>query len=389
MAEGFRAAFRGVRPVDWLIAGALTLLAVAMALVDITTDDARIEDAVAGGSMAHSMSTHTWWILPLLLVTVVPVLWWRRSVLAVGVLALVAMAVHDMVFGWVGRCGSGLPLAFVLTFLGALAYDRALAWLSLLLALLVSVAVLVLDSAAGPTALLIAVPLCLVVFGVGRATRHRAQMGRELSARNEELRAVRDQRAALEVGDDRMRISQQLDGLLQVRLDQLGRAADSAEDLDAAESRALLESIEADSRATLDDMREIVGLLRGGEVALAPTPTMAHLDALLARHTRADSRLTVSGDPRSLPLAVELSVYRIVEYLVETLADQRDSRIDVGVRFDDDALEIRVRGPVAKGVDVRAAAARARERAKLVGGSVELKVTRGQASAVAQLPILG
>ena len=116
---------------------------------------------------------------------------------------------------------------------------------------------------------------------------------------------------------------------------------------------------------------------------------MAHLDALLARHTRADTRLSVAGDPRSLPATVELSAYRIVEHLVTALADQHDARIDVGVSFDADAVEIRVHGPVAKGADLKAAAGRARERAKLLGGSVDLKVTKGEANAVAWLPVTG
>ena len=136
-------------------------------------------------------------------------------------------------------------------------------------------------------------------------------------------------------------------------------------------------------------MRELVGLLRGGYVALAPAPTVAHLDALLARHTRADSRLTVAGDPRSLPATVELSAYRIVEHLVTVLADQPESHIEVGVRFDDDALEIRVNGPVDRSADLKAAVARARERAKFLGRSLDVKVSRGHANAVAQLPVLG
>jgi hypothetical protein len=136
-------------------------------------------------------------------------------------------------------------------------------------------------------------------------------------------------------------------------------------------------------------MREIVGVLRGGDVALAPAPTVAHLDALLARHTRADSRLSVSGDARSLPATVELSAYRIVEHLVDVLADQPDSRIEVDVRFEDDALEIRVNGPVDRTADLKAAVARAKERAKFLGGSLDVKVSRGHANAVAQLPVAG
>jgi hypothetical protein len=136
-------------------------------------------------------------------------------------------------------------------------------------------------------------------------------------------------------------------------------------------------------------MREIVGLLRGADVALAPTPTVAHLDALLARQQTANSRLTVTGNPRSLPATVELSAYRIVEHLVTVLAGQADNPIDVAVRFADDALEIRVNGPVDKRADVKAAVARARERARLLGGSVTVKIARGRAGAVAQLPVLG
>ena len=65
------------------------------------------------------------------------------------------------------------------------------------------------------------------------------------------------------------------------------------------------------------------------------------------------------------------------------------SRVEVGVRFDDDALEISVSGPVDSLADLKAAAARAKERAKFLGGSLDLRVTRGHADAVALLPVPG
>jgi signal transduction histidine kinase len=151
----------------------------------------------------------------------------------------------------------------------------------------------------------------------------------------------------------------------------------------------LLESIESGSRQTLDDMREIVGLLRGDDVALAPTPTVAHLDTLLARLRTAHSKLVVTGDPRALPAAVELSAYRIVEHLTTALADQADAPIEVSVRFEAEALEIRVNGQVGESSELKAAVARAKERAKLLGGSVEVKVVKGRAGAIAQLPVVG
>ena len=378
--------FRGVKVGDWLLAGALTALGALLMVMNVTTPDAETARDVATGEMAHLVESHSPWMVPVFAAATIPVLWWRRSSLAVTGVALVALVLHDLSFGWVTRCGAGLPLAFVLAFLGALSYGRTKAWVCCGISALVTVAVLAVDSSAGPGALVLALPVVLIVFGVGRAARHRSLLNRELKARDEELRQLRDDRAALMVAGDRAQLSRQLDGLLQERLDELTRAAESADGLEPAQARSLLESIESESRQTMDDMREIVGLLRGGEVALAPAPTVAHLDALLARHRSPLSRLTVSGDPRSLPATVELSAYRIVEYLVSALDDRP---VQVTVRFADEALEIQVQGSVGRGADVRAAVTRVRERAKLHAGSVEVKLARGSARVVAQLPVLG
>ena len=328
-------------------------------------------------------------MVPVFALATVPVLWWRRSPVAVAGIALVVMVLHDVLFGWVTRCGVGLPLAFVLAYLGAVSLERSRAWISLVLNTLLTAAVVVVDASTGFEPFVLALPIVLIVFGIGRAVRHRTAMSAELKARSVELQRLRDERVALELSSDRARLSQQLDELLQERLGQLTTAADSGRHLDPDSARALFESIERDSRATLDGMREIVGLLRGGDVALAPAPTVAHLDALLARRTSSESRLTVVGDPRSLPATIELSAYRIVEHLVDVMADEPECRIEVSVRFDDEALEIRVDGTVDRSADLKAAVARARERARFLGGSLDVKVSRGHANAVAQLPVLG
>jgi glucose-6-phosphate-specific signal transduction histidine kinase len=389
MSDGSNRILRRVRPVDWVLAGALTALATWLMVENVLFQDDHAAAAIAKGTMVHEMTSHSWAMVPLFALGSAAVLWWRRSLIVVTGFALAVTVLHDLLFGWVTRCGAGLPLAFVLAYLGAVTLERRKAWVVLVLATLLTAAVLVVDSTTGFEPFVLALPIVLIVFGIGRAVRQRLAMSAELGARTVQLRQLRDQRVALEVASDRARLSQELDGLLQERLGQLTTAAESGQDLEPGRARALFESIESDSRATLDGMREIVGLLRGGDVALAPTPTVAHLDALLARHARADSRLTVAGDPRSLPATVELSAYRIVEHLVNVLANQPGSRIEVGVRFDDDALEIRVNGPVDRSTDLKAAVARAKERAKFLGGSLDVKVSRGHASAVAQLPLLG
>jgi signal transduction histidine kinase len=381
--------FRGIKARDWVLAGGLTALGVVLMWYDVQASDAQVREAIAEGSMVHTMGSHSLWMIPVFSAATIPVLWWRRSIIAVTAFSAVVMALHDVVFGWVTRCGAGLPLAFVLAFLGALASERTMAWVICGLAVLLTVLVLVIDATTGPSALVLALPVLFIVFGVGRAARHRTALNHELAIREEELRQLRDERAALDVADDRARLSQQLDGLLQERLAQLTTAAEAAHGLPPAEAKAVLESIESGSRQTLDDMREIVGLLRGDDVALAPAPTVAHLDTLLARLRTTHSRVAVAGHPRVLPATVELSAYRIVEHLVTALADHADAPIEVAVRFEADALEIRVSGLVDKGADLKAAVARAKERAKLLGGSVDVKVARGRAGAVAQLPVLG
>ena len=380
---------RGIRPVDWVLAVLLTAAGAFLMVGNVVASNASVRRQIASGGMTHTMSSHSWAMLPVFLVATVAVLWWRRGILAVTGIALAVMVGHDLLFGWVTRCGAGLPLAFVLAYLGAVSLEKRRAWLALGLSGLLCAAVLVVDATTGIGPIVLALPIVAIVFGIGRAVRHRTAMSAELKVRTVELRHLRDQRVALQVAGDRAQLSHQLDALLQERLAQLMTAADSGKALGAADARILFELIETDSRATLDGMREIVGVLRGGDVALAPVPTVAHLDALLARHTKTDARLTVAGDPRSLPATVELSAYRIVEHLVNVLEDQQDSRIEVAVRFDQDALELHVNGPVARTADVKAAVARAKERATFLGGSLDVKVSRGRATAVALLPVLG
>ena len=389
MHEEPRSATSGIRPVDWVLSGLLTALGIWLMVEDVTISDEQVAAAVRDGSMAHAMTSHAWAMLPVFLLAPVAVLWWRRSPLSVTAFAVAVLAAHDVLFGWVTRCGAGLPLAFVLTFLVAMTLERPPALVGLALTLLLTALVLVRDATTEISAFVLAGPIVLLIFGIGRAVRHRNGMLAELHARNVELQRLRDERVSLEVAEDRMALSQQLDGLLTERLAQLASAAESARDLGPQEARTVLATIETDSRETLAGMREIVGLLRGGDVALAPAPTVAHLDALLARRAAPGSRLTVTGDPQELPATVELSAYRIVEHLVDVLASEPPVRVDVAVRFEGPVLELAVTGPVSRSADLRSAVRLARERATLLGGSLHVKVSHGRASAVAQLPVTG
>ncbi|MEO6511031.1 MAG: hypothetical protein ABIO16_08585 [Nocardioides sp.] len=369
---------------DVAVVGVLAAMGVYLMVENIRSYDTAVR-----------IESHSWLMLPVWLGAVLPLLWWRRAPLAVAVLITAVMGVHLLAFGWVGRCGSGLPLVWVVAYLVGTRDVVRRSLLGLAAAQVLGVLVLVKDAAAGPEILPFVAVLTAVIWGIGRLARQRIAMADELRIRTEELAVLRDRRAALEVTEDRARMSLELDALLRDRLGQLARAASAAPEgygpADVEATHALMAGIEAESRQTLSEMRDIVGVLRGGEPSLTPSltpaPSVAHLDALLARRTGSDARLTVSGVPRALPASVELSAYRIIEHLLEVLGDDAGSPVEVGVTFEDEALEIRVSGPVHRGSDVRGAVARARERARLQEGTLHVKVARGRARAVAQVPL--
>jgi signal transduction histidine kinase len=368
-----------IRPVDGVIVGILCVLAALLAITNIESSGA-----------ATRIDSHSWAQLPLFVASVLPVLWWRRHLVGSIVASSVLMAAHVLVFGHLIRCGAGLPLVFVVAFLcGVAEVPRRTRLIALTAAVVLAGLVLMWDTAAGPGILPVVALIQCGLYGIGGVVTHRAVMARELRQRNEDLRVLRDERAALEVSDDRALLSAQLEALLDQRLGQLEAAAKQGSvRADPAAVQALLVKLEADSRRTLEGMRDIIGRLRGGDVALSPAPSVAHLDGLLARHVHGGSRLQVTGDPRVLPASVELSAYRIVEHLVTALADQPSSPVGVRMTFSDDALEILVAGSVPRGSDLRTAVGRARERAVLHSGSLDLKVSRGRARVLAHLPVL-
>ena len=53
-------------------------------IFDVTTTDAEYARSIAEGSAFHLPDSHSPWMIPVFLAAIVPVLWWRRSVLVVS-----------------------------------------------------------------------------------------------------------------------------------------------------------------------------------------------------------------------------------------------------------------------------------------------------------------
>jgi signal transduction histidine kinase len=111
-------------------------------------------------------------------------------------------------------------------------------------------------------------------------------------------------------------------------------------------SHDVLQSIEHIGRGALTEMRRLVGMLRSdaGDPR-APEPGIGDLPTLVARVCEAGLavELTVDGEPRALPLGIDLSAYRIVqEALTNALKHAGKAHAVVAVRYGADSLELEI-----------------------------------------------
>jgi signal transduction histidine kinase len=115
---------------------------------------------------------------------------------------------------------------------------------------------------------------------------------------------------------------------------------------EASPTREVLETVEHIGRAALTEMRRLVGMLRSDEAEpLAPQPGLRDLPTLVTqvREAGLPVELEIDGDPRELPVGLELSAYRIVqEALTNALKHAGDAHATVRVAYGADSLELEI-----------------------------------------------
>ena len=176
---------------------------------------------------------------------------------------------------------------------------------------------------------------------------YEAEHAKERLARAERERV---ERARLAVAEERTRIARELHDVVGHSVSVMTVQASAARRLlkphQEKEREALL-VVEQTGREALAEMRKMVGVLRRPEEApaLAPQPSLEHLDALVA-HTRERGlpvELRIEGAPESLPAGVDLTAYRIVqEGLTNAIKHARARRAEVLVRYGDGDVELMV-----------------------------------------------
>ena len=174
----------------------------------------------------------------------------------------------------------------------------------------------------------------------GRAMRRRR-------ARERELIVERDEGARAAVAEERTRIARELHDVVAHAISVIVLQARGARHAEGRERDEALEAIESTGATALAEMRRLLHILREDDedVALAPQPSLAHLELLVAqvRDAGLPVELHVEGERRELPPGVDVSAYRIVqEALTNALKHAGPARARVSVRFQADALELEI-----------------------------------------------
>jgi signal transduction histidine kinase len=222
----------------------------------------------------------------------------------------------------------------------------------------------------------------LIAFTFGSGLRRSEERARESTRRAIAAELSKAASAAAAVAEERARIAREMHDVVAHALSVMVVQAGAAEQMvdDPAYVREALDRIRRTGTNTLAEMRRLVTILREDDVpgALAPQPSIDHVDALIddARRSGLEVTLGIEGEPRPLPAGLDLAAYRIVqEALTNVSRHAAASRATVQLTYRPDSLEIEVtddgRGEVAAdSASVGHGLIGMRERAGLYGGTV-------------------
>jgi signal transduction histidine kinase len=233
----------------------------------------------------------------------------------------------------------------------------------------------------------------------GRLMRRWRQRAAELEALTLALEEQRELQAQAAVAVERARIARELHDVIAHNVSMMvvqASAAGRVLEGDQQDVRRALETVETTGRATVDEMRRLIGVVRSADgLALAPQPTLSDLERLVSdvRDAGVDVDLHVEGTAVRLPPGIDLSAYRIVqEALTNTLKHARDASASVVVRYRGRDVELEVVDDGGSGSTNGTGTGHGligmRERVALWGGELEAGPREGGGFAVkARLPV--
>jgi signal transduction histidine kinase len=380
------------------------LVGVAMAVPALAGTLAQLAHGGIGGGIGarHPVSGELDWIGGLLAVcSTVPLVAWRRApgvVFAFTASASVLLA------------GLGYPIELPLgptaaLYLLAASRDEEDPWtrrdtnvvLGLFTAFLLAAAVA--EEGFPGSELLHAGLAWAVAWFAGERTRLRREHLAEL--RERALRAEREAESERRVAaaEERARIARDLHDAAGHAINVIAvRAGTARLRQDPERSQAALEAIEELARKTVGEIDHIVGTLRDRDSAnggVDAPPGLASLDTLVERHAAAGLEVSVArnGEPRQLDSAVDRAAYRILQEALTNAARHGTGETRVELAFDRAALVLTISNAALDDNAQRANGGHGligmRERATLLGGSLDAQRANGTFRVRARLPYRG
>ncbi|WP_117213599.1 sensor histidine kinase [Allorhizocola rhizosphaerae] len=185
----------------------------------------------------------------------------------------------------------------------------------------------------------------------GLYTRQRQDLINSLRAQSETVLRQRSLEAERIRADERSRLANEIHdvvahsvSLMVVHAGTLKLAATDAR------TRDIADRIRNAGRMALEELRDLVGVLRRGDVApLSPAPSLANLGGLIEESRTAGTQIEfiVEGTPRKVSGAVERTAYRVVqEALTNARKHAAGAPVRVEVIWQPSCLDVTVRnGP--------------------------------------------
>jgi signal transduction histidine kinase len=302
---------------------------------------------------------------------------------AAFVLPLIASADHDPVWPWPWSVPGLIAFAVLV---GAVTFLHG--WLPGLITLLVNVAgslvaALLVPSAADATAmaadLIVASSIAAVAFLVALLVSGRVRIGEELTREREVSASEQSRRMLVE---ERTRIARELHDVVAHSMSVIQVQASTAKYRVpglADDATAEFDDIAATARASLVEMRRLLGVLRTEDQAaeLAPQQGIDDLPALAEGLRRVGADITLEvGDAGDtvVPPSVQIAAFRIVqEAMSNAVRHAPGAPVTVAVGVDPDAVHLRIHNGAARSAGEHGAGHGLRgmlERAALLDGSL-------------------
>ena len=207
----------------------------------------------------------------------------------------------------------------------------------------------------GPANLVGAVIVVAAAWWLGDSLRARREYAAaleartlELETRTRELEDAREELTRRAVVDERLRIARELHDIVAHSMGVVvvqAMVADAVLADDPEQARRAVSAIRDAGRSTLDELRGLLGALRGNDEGTAPLPGLADVTTLIGQMTEAGLPVALEerGDRGAVPRTVDLAAYRVVqESLTNVLRHAPGATVHVEIEYKPGSVDVRV-----------------------------------------------